>query len=315
MEGRAFAAGVGVKAMRKALFGLLMATALVAPAMAQEAEMPESYRRMAERNQADADRQAQREAQRAERQAERAQQRMERQAEQPRAERREERMERREERIERRGDDGQSIFRREQRQERREDRQEQRAVQQNLEIQAQQNAERERRRGERAQRVYPADMPESYRRQWDRNERAVRQQERRERIERREDRRDDRRWSDGGSNWGDSRNQRRWDRRWRQDNRYDWQRYRYTNRSIFRPGPYYSPYRNHGYSRFSIGITLGRDYYSNRYWINDPWQYRLPQPYPGTRWVRYYNDVLLVPRLRRRARVPPPHDRVRRSRH
>jgi Ni/Co efflux regulator RcnB len=58
--------------------------------------------------------------------------------------------------------------------------------------------------------------------------------------------------------------------------------------------PYYSPYRNYGYNRFSIGITLGRDFYSNRYWINDPWQYRLPQPYPGTRWVRYYNDVLLV---------------------
>jgi Ni/Co efflux regulator RcnB len=78
------------------------------------------------------------------------------------------------------------------------------------------------------------------------------------------------------------------------DNRYDWQRYRYANRNIFRPGRYYSPYNNYGYSRFSIGLRLGSGYYSNRYWINDPWAYRLPPAYAGTRWIRYYNDVLLV---------------------
>ena len=39
---------------------------------------------------------------------------------------------------------------------------------------------------------------------------------------------------------------------------------------------------------------MGSGYYSNRYWINDPYQYRLPPAYPGTRWVRYYDDVLLV---------------------
>jgi hypothetical protein len=262
--------------MRKALFGILMATALTAPALAQdvqEGEMPESYRRQAERNQAQVERQEQRAAERAER-------RVERQSEEPR-------MERRQERIEQRSDEDRAF--------RRDQRQEQRAQQQQMEVQAQQQVQRERMRGERTQRVYPDDMPESYRRQWDRNERAVRQQDRRQRIERRDDRRDwnnDRRWSDNDRNWGSNRN--RWDRSWRQDNRYDWQRYRYSNRSIFRPGPYYSPYRNYGYNRFSIGITLGRDFYSNRYWINDPWQYRLPQPYAGTRWVRYYNDVLLV---------------------
>jgi Ni/Co efflux regulator RcnB len=155
-------------------------------------------------------------------------------------------------------------------------------------------------------------MPESYRRQWDRNEADVARREAEElrrrqaqREVRRDDRRDrrdwnnDRNWSDSNHNWGSNDGYRsgtrhRWDRNWRQDRRYDWQRYRYSNRHIFRPAPYYSPYRNYGYSRFSIGITLGRDFYSNRYWINDPWQYRLPQPYAGTRWVRYYNDVLLV---------------------
>jgi hypothetical protein len=266
--------------MRKALFGILMATALSAPALAQEAEMPESYRRQAERNQAAVDRQEQRAAQRAERQAERVERREERQSSEPR-------FERRQERIEQRSDAERAA--------RREQRQEQRAVQQDVQVQTQQRVERERPRGERIERVYPADMPESYRRQWDRNERTVRQEERRERYERRDNRRDwnnDRRWNDDSRNWSNNRHS--WDRGWRQDRRYDWQRYRYSNRSIFRPGPYYSPYRNYGYSRFSIGITLGRDFYSNRHWINDPWQYRLPQPYPGTRWVRYYNDVLLV---------------------
>jgi hypothetical protein len=87
---------------------------------------------------------------------------------------------------------------------------------------------------------------------------------------------------------------RQWDTGWRNDGRYDWQRYRTYNRSIFSPGIYYSPFRSHRYSRFGIGYQLDPGFYSSRYWITDPWQYRLPQPYPGTRWVRYYDDVLLV---------------------
>jgi len=85
-----------------------------------------------------------------------------------------------------------------------------------------------------------------------------------------------------------------WNRGWRNDNRYDWQRYRYANRSIYRPGRYYSPYRGHSYTRFYIGFGLDPLFYSSRYWISDPWQYRLPPAYDGTRWVRYYDDVLLV---------------------
>ncbi|MDP8912310.1 MAG: RcnB family protein [Pseudomonadota bacterium] len=87
---------------------------------------------------------------------------------------------------------------------------------------------------------------------------------------------------------------REWDRGWRNDRRYDWQNYRFSNRGLYSPGYYYSPYRNHSYSRFGIGVTLGSGFYSSRYWINDPWRYRLPEPFPGTRWIRYYNDVLLV---------------------
>ena len=102
-------------------------------------------------------------------------------------------------------------------------------------------------------------------------------------------------WSRNG-NWDrdgrDGRN--RWDRNWRNDNRYDWQRYRYSNRDIFRRGGYYAPYRNHRYNRLSIGFILGSAFFGQNYWISDPWYYRLPPAYPGTRWVRYYDDVLLI---------------------
>ncbi len=90
------------------------------------------------------------------------------------------------------------------------------------------------------------------------------------------------------------RDYRRWDRRWRDNNRYNWQRYRYSNRNIYRLGRYYSPYRDYSYRRLSIGIFLDRLFYSDRYWINDPWQYRLPEVYGPYRWVRYYDDALLV---------------------
>jgi hypothetical protein len=105
---------------------------------------------------------------------------------------------------------------------------------------------------------------------------------------RNDNRGDNRDWRDG------NRRGRNWNRNWRNDNRYDWQRYRYSNRNIFRIGPYYSPYRGYGYNRFSIGVFLDPFFYDQRYWIGDPWQYRLPPAEPGTEWVRYYNDVLLV---------------------
>jgi len=97
----------------------------------------------------------------------------------------------------------------------------------------------------------------------------------------------DRRWNRGDRDHN-------WNHNWRNDHRYDWQRYRYSNRSRFHMPRYYSPYRGYGYNRFSIGYFLEPLFYSSNYWISDPWQYRLPPAYPGTRWVRYYDDVLLV---------------------
>ena len=85
----------------------------------------------------------------------------------------------------------------------------------------------------------------------------------------------------------------RWSTNWRNDHRYDWRRWRDNNRSRFNVGVYYDPF-GWGYQPYSIGWRLWPSYYSNRYWINDPWEYRLPYAPPGYRWVRYWDDALLV---------------------
>jgi hypothetical protein len=97
----------------------------------------------------------------------------------------------------------------------------------------------------------------------------------------------------GGSRWSGS-NGRGWNNDWRRDNRYNWSSYRNTNRNVFRLGRYHSPYNSWSYRRLGIGFSLQPLFYSSSYWINDPWQYRLPEAYGPYRWVRYYDDALLV---------------------
>ena len=109
---------------------------------------------------------------------------------------------------------------------------------------------------------------------------------------------DDRRWDRRGNDryagrYG-NRGYGNWDRNWRNDRRYDWQSHRTRYSNHYRIGRYYSPYRDWNYRRLSIGFSLWPLFYSERYWINDPWQYRLPDVYGPYRWVRYYEDALLV---------------------
>ena len=85
----------------------------------------------------------------------------------------------------------------------------------------------------------------------------------------------------------------RWNGNWRNDHRYDWNHYRNRHRSLFRLGFYTDPF-GWGYRPYSIGWRLWPSYYSRNFWLNDPWMYRLPPAYPGTRWIRYYDDALLV---------------------
>ena len=94
-------------------------------------------------------------------------------------------------------------------------------------------------------------------------------------------------------NYQRSHPQAQWNTSWRNNSRYDWQNYRRHHRSIFHIGFYYDPF-GWGYQPFNIGWRLWPAYYSNRYWINDPWMYRLPYAPPGYVWVRYWDDALLV---------------------
>lgn len=114
------------------------------------------------------------------------------------------------------------------------------------------------------------------------------------RRDRRNWRRDDWRWNYGGWNGWDNRHFDRWDRRWRSNRDYNWAFYRSANRYHYRLGPYFAPFRSHRYSRLNIGFFLDSLFFQPRYFINDPWDYRLPPVYGPYRWVRYYDDVVLV---------------------
>lgn len=129
-------------------------------------------------------------------------------------------------------------------------------------------------------------------RRWDRNNNG--------RVDRRYDRDRDGRY-DRYDRYDNRRNYGRgdygrglWNNRWRDDRRYDWRSYRDRNASLFRLGRYYSPYNNWSYRRVSIGFSLWPLFYSDRYWINDPGYYSLPDVYGPYRWIRYYDDALLV---------------------
>ena len=86
---------------------------------------------------------------------------------------------------------------------------------------------------------------------------------------------------------------RRWNSTWRSDRRYDWRGYRQSNRDIFRGGRYDAP-RGWTYRRYSPGYRIAPFLFAQQYWIDDPYDYRLPPAYGSYRWVRYYDDVLLV---------------------
>ena len=139
------------------------------------------------------------------------------------------------------------------------------------------------------------DVRQDYRRAERRDERRDRYREQRAYREGRQDQRQvyqDRRRDDRFEYRGQRYD--RWNNNWRGDRRYNWRDYRHSNRHVYRPGRYYAPRYSRGYSRLSIGFTIGSPYYASSYWINDPWAYRLPSVYGPYRWVRYYDDVLLI---------------------
>lgn len=80
------------------------------------------------------------------------------------------------------------------------------------------------------------------------------------------------------------------DRRHRWGNN-DWTNYRNANPRLYSGAGWRAPFR---YTRFGVGSRIAPAYYGSAYWIRDPWRFRLPVAYAGTRWVRHYNDVILV---------------------
>jgi hypothetical protein len=104
--------------------------------------------------------------------------------------------------------------------------------------------------------------------------------------------RDGRHWN-GGDNRGAWNEHRGWDgSRWRNDHRYDWQNWRNTHRDLFR-WRYYAP-RGFHYRPVYRGFYLEPFFYGSSYWLSDPFEYRLPPVEWPLRWVRYYDDALLV---------------------
>jgi hypothetical protein len=98
----------------------------------------------------------------------------------------------------------------------------------------------------------------------------------------------------GGPGGGPGGNYRAWNNGWRNDNRYDWRGWRDSHRDAYHLGRYYAPYRDYSYRRLSIGFMLDPLFYGSGYMIYDPGMYRLPDVYGPYRWVRYYNDAILV---------------------
>ena len=81
------------------------------------------------------------------------------------------------------------------------------------------------------------------------------------------------------------------DYRGRNYGRNDWRGYRDRNRELYRGGRWQSSNR---YQTFRPGLRIGSGYYQPRYYVNDYGRYHLPRPGYNQRWVRHYNDVLLI---------------------
>ena len=109
-----------------------------------------------------------------------------------------------------------------------------------------------------------------------RDRRHVQEDRRDIRQDRHDLRRDQREWRDDRNHrWGDN----------------DWRGWRNSNRSLYARGNWRAPFR---FTQFRPGLRIAPTYWGSAYWINDPWRYRLPPAAYGQRWVRHYDDVILV---------------------
>lgn len=80
-------------------------------------------------------------------------------------------------------------------------------------------------------------------------------------------------------------------RRAREEYRGDLRDYRRSHPRVYARGNWNAPFR---YQRWDRGARLRPTYYAPRYFIGNPGTYRLPAPGRNMRWVRHYDDALLV---------------------
>ena len=73
--------------------------------------------------------------------------------------------------------------------------------------------------------------------------------------------------------------------------REDWRDYRAHNRAVFNRGNWQAPFR---YQPFKAGSAIRPAYYAPRYVVSNPARYHLPAAGRDMRWVRHYDDMLLV---------------------
>ncbi|MBB6123318.1 RcnB family protein [Sphingobium subterraneum] len=119
-------------------------------------------------------------------------------------------------------------------------------------------------------------------------------QSRQEVRESRQDLREEQRELRDAQRYGDRRDvreERRDVRDARREVREDWRDYRERNRNVYARGNWRAPWQ---YRQWNAGAQLRPNYYSSRYYVNDWNRYRLAAPGRNLRWVRNYDDVLLV---------------------
>lgn len=75
----------------------------------------------------------------------------------------------------------------------------------------------------------------------------------------------------------------------------DWRQWREGHRELYARGTWRAPFR---YQAFGRGARIDPRFYGSRYVIANPGRYRLPVARGSMRWVRHYDDVLLVDQRR-----------------
>tara|TARA_R110000782_G_scaffold78276_3_gene155007 strand:- start:51570 stop:52055 length:486 start_codon:yes stop_codon:yes gene_type:complete len=90
---------------------------------------------------------------------------------------------------------------------------------------------------------------------------------------------------------GDIRDERRDVRKAEREYSRDLRDYRRAHAKVYTRGHWNAPFR---YRSWNNGARIAPAYYGSRYVIADPWRYRLPRANGSLRYVRHYDDVLLV---------------------